>query len=370
MGFLRILSKSTGVVTNVALCLLFLLGCYGGELQDGSSWILGLITLSCFYLLLLVLAFIPIWIFSKNGWLSLISVASILIGYAPFQHVVPFRWKTTWPAVKEAGALRVMSWNVELFGINHLKTNPEAKQNMLKLIQGYNPDIICIQEAVLGGAGAINNLDEIQAALNMPYRHYSYLRQMDYDENHHFGILIFSKFPIVQKETVVVEKNYNSVFQYADVQVGDKTIRVFNVHLQSLKFNPAIRRYLNDPSFSGDENISKSKNVLYMLRKSFPKRKKQSDAVREEILKSPYPVIVCGDFNDGPNSYAYSTIGRGLKNTFREKGYGLGTTYNGISPTLRIDNIFVSPSFNVDYFKKSSTPLSDHFSIITDIRLQ
>jgi endonuclease/exonuclease/phosphatase family metal-dependent hydrolase len=96
------------------------------------------------------------------------------------------------------------------------------------------------------------------------------------------------------------------------------------------------------------------------------KRSVQSNSVREEIDKSPYPVIVCGDFNDVPNSYAYCKIGDGLQNAFVEKGLGFGRTFSGISPTLRIDNIFLDKKFTIDQFTRVSKKLSDHFPIIAD----
>ena len=96
-------------------------------------------------------------------------------------------------------------------------------------------------------------------------------------------------------------------------------------------------------------------------------RQIQADRVKSEIDKSPYPVIVCGDFNDVPNSYAYQTIGSGLQNTFVEKGSGLGTTFTGIAPTLRIDNIFTSKTFTVNQFIRIPVKLSDHYPIIADL---
>jgi len=70
---------------------------------------------------------------------------------------------------------------------------------------------------------------------------------------------------------------------------------------------------------------------------------------------------VCGDFNDVPNSYAYNTIGKGLQNTFAEKGSGIGRTFSGISPTLRIDNIFASEPFTVLQYTRIPKKMSDHF---------
>ena len=86
--------------------------------------------------------------------------------------------------------------------------------------------------------------------------------------------------------------------------------------------------------------------------------------------KSPYPVIVCGDFNDVPNSYAYHTIGKGLKNAFVEKGSGIGRTFSGISPTLRIDNIFVNPTFDVLQYTRIAKKMSDHFPVFADVEMK
>jgi endonuclease/exonuclease/phosphatase family metal-dependent hydrolase len=100
------------------------------------------------------------------------------------------------------------------------------------------------------------------------------------------------------------------------------------------------------------------------------KRKIQSDRIREAIDQSPYPVIVCGDFNDVPNSYAYGTIGKGLKNAFVERGAGIGRTFYGISPTLRIDNIFADARCNIVQYVRIRKELSDHFPIIADLHME
>ena len=103
------------------------------------------------------------------------------------------------------------------------------------------------------------------------------------------------------------------------------------------------------------------------LKIGFLKRQAQADKIKAEIDKSPYPVIVCGDFNDVPNSYAYETIGRGLQNAFEKKGAGLGRTFSGIAPTLRIDQIFIDSFYQVNQYTRVAKKLSDHFPIVTDI---
>ena len=156
----------------------------------------------------------------------------------------------------------------------------------------------------------------------------------------------------------------------ADIVKGDDTIRVINLHLQSLRFSKANLEYIEKPSVE-DENaaIKESKNIISKFKKGFLRRQIQADRIRAEINKSPYPVIVTGDFNDVPNSYAYHTIGGTMKNAFAEKGTGLGRTFSGISPVLRIDNIFVAETMQVQQFLLIKKKLSDHFPIIADVQM-
>jgi endonuclease/exonuclease/phosphatase family metal-dependent hydrolase len=218
---------------------------------------------------------------------------------------------------------------------------------------------------------AINYIPDMIQGEGFTDYHYSFNPKLDFDDNHHFGIIIFSKYPIINKQTISFYPNdYNSIFQYADIVKGEDTVRVFNIHLQSLKFSATNLEYIEKPDITADEDLKKSKSLISKLKTGFLKRKKQAERIREELDKSPYPVIVCGDFNDVPNSYSYNTIGKGLKNAFIEKGKGIGRTFSGISPTLRIDNIFAADRFTVKQFLRIPKKLSDHFPIFADVQLE
>ena len=100
-------------------------------------------------------------------------------------------------------------------------------------------------------------------------------------------------------------------------------------------------------------------------------RKGQVDLIREVISNDPYPSILTGDFNDVPNSYAYATIkGDKFQDVFLEKGFGVGRTFNGISPTLRIDYIFTTRDFEVTQFNRVVKDLSDHYMLVADVQLK
>jgi endonuclease/exonuclease/phosphatase family metal-dependent hydrolase len=296
---------------------------------------------------------------------------TIIAGWQAVVNIFPPNFSSSFSMQKKPGSIRVMSWNVEQFNVLHHKDRPEVKQQMLDLINYYDPDIACFQEVVAGDKKkGINYFPDIQKALRFSDYLFSYSLKDDYDNNHHFGRIIFSKLPIINKQTLVNYPNdYNATFQYVDVLKGNDTIRVFNVHLQSLKFSKANLNYLDKAGLNSDSNITESKSIVSKLKKGFIKRAIQANFIKDEINHSPYPVIVCGDFNDVPNSYAYETIGTGLQNAFVEKGSGIARTFSAISPTLRIDNIFADKKFTVTQFTRVKKQLSDHFPILADLIL-
>ncbi len=363
------MSKKFFIISNLIVAVMFLVGCYAKWFHPSTWWPIGLLTLGSFYLLLLLLAFILFWLFAKPRW-SLISLITMLLAFGPLTNMIPARFSSSFSKEKKDSALRIMSWNVEHFDILEHKTHPETKQAMLDLINEYQPDIACFQEMVGSDSfpKAINYIPDFVQRLGFSDYHYSYNVKVDFDGNHHFGIITFSKYPIINRQTVSFPPHdYNSIFQYTDIVRNNDTVRVFNIHLQSLKFNQMNLKYIEKPTLKDEQDIERTKGVISKLKTGFVKRGIQADRIRASIKESPYPVIVCGDFNDVPNSYAYSTIGEGLQNAFEKKGSGLGRTFTGISPTLRIDNIFVDKKWGVLQYTRINKKMSDHFPVLADV---
>lgn len=366
---IRRFTKKLFIYCNILTSLFFFLGCYGYLLRPKYFWFTGFVTLSTFYLLLILVAFIFFWMLVKPQ-LMLISILSFLLALQPLGQLIQTNVDNNFHLKKDARQLRVMSWNVEHFKIAEHKSFPEKKTAMLRLINTYQPDVACFQEMVASDQWpkAINYLPDFARQLHMPYYFYSYNEKLNYDRLHHFGIIIFSKYPFIKQRTISRKPNdYNSIFQWVDIQQGNDTFRILNLHFQSLKFSNDNLVYFEDPLIDKETNFMQSKNVLNKFKMGFVNREVQSEAVKAEMNKSPYPVVVCGDFNDVPNSYSYHRIGEGMKNAFAEKGTGIGRTFSHINPTLRIDNIFADPRFIISQYTRDKTKLSDHFPILTDL---
>lgn len=372
-SFFRRLTKRFFIVVNIIAAILFLLGSYGYLFNPKYFWPTGFLTLSAFYILLILVAFIFFWLFIKPVR-ALISIVALLFAYKPISNIIPYRLSHSFNKVKPENSLRVMTWNVAQFDVLNNKKHPEVRNRMFNVINEYEPDIACFQEMVAEDSTVTDHghMDEFLQKLKFGDYLYSYNSKEDFWGYAHFGIIIFSKYPIIKKQTVsFYPNNYNSIFQYVDIVKGEDTIRVFNVHLQTLRFSKSNLKYIEQPTIE-DENaaIKESKNIIGKFKRGFLKRQVQADRIRAEIEESPYPVIITGDFNDVPNSYAYHTIGKEMKNAFVEKGSGLGRTFSGISPVLRIDNIFTDKKMDVLQFQRFNKKLSDHFPIVADVQMR
>jgi Metal-dependent hydrolase len=90
--------------------------------------------------------------------------------------------------------------------------------------------------------------------------------------------------------------------------------------------------------------------------------------VKDIVRNSSFPTVFCGDLNDVPNSYTYKKVKGHMQDAFLKKGFGIGRTYASLSPTLRIDYIFTDHQFSVEQCKRITTPYSDHYMLIADIK--
>ncbi|MFT5904240.1 MAG: endonuclease/exonuclease/phosphatase family metal-dependent hydrolase, partial [Flammeovirgaceae bacterium] len=110
--------------------------------------------------------------------------------------------------------------------------------------------------------------------------------------------------------------------------------------------------------------LDEALGIVERLAGAFTRRAKQVEQVKAHSIESPFPVVICGDFNDTPVSYSYATISDGLVDTFRESGgMGIGSTYLGAFPSFRIDYIFHSEDLESAEYTRYEEGISDHNAI-------
>ena len=179
------------------------------------------------------------------------------------------------------------------------------------------------------------------------------------------GILTISKYPIINRGDIVHPES-SSLTIFTDLVINSDTIRIYNNHLQSFRLRRMEKSFLAE--IGADKGMYEIKSISKLLKKGFADRAAQSKSVKEHIENSPYPVIVCGDFNDTPVSFSYRKIRNGLLDAFVEAGSGAGFTYRDKYPPNRIDYILYDDTFNCTGFSLNRVDYSDHYPITANMK--
>lgn len=365
----RTITKRTLIVLNIITALFYLLACLAPYISATDFWFISLLGLFFPVLLALQIGFVFFWLILKVRmlWLPLIV---LLFGYKSIAVFWGFNAPTGFSYEKNPAYIRVASWNVARFLEWKRNDNERSRTRlkMLELIKAQKADIICLQEFFYSPSLKFyNNIEEIRA-MGYPY---SYFSKDPDGEEQFIGVVIFSKYPILDTGLVrYFRPSMPEALIHADIKVGNDTIRIFTTHLQSVQFRKGDYDAINEIESAKDSFFINSKTVLSKLKKAMKYRSTQADVVRQILDDSPYPTVFCGDLNDVPNSHTYFTIRGDMQDAFLEKGFGIGRTYLSISPTLRIDYIFTDDHFKIQQFTRVVKYLSDHFMLLADVELK
>lgn len=379
---LKKFAKGLFKFSYVTVVILFLIACLSPFLNPSSWWFFGFLGLLFPYLLILLLIFLVIFIFSRSKW-SIPALLCLIIGWKSIYAAFALNIGSSFNKEKKENVLRIMTWNVRSFIASDDKVKrPGVTPHQIKMhevIKGYNPDILTFQEFFSADSGKYaNNIRYFKEELGYSYVYFSDIaRRRKYQ---HSGTAIFSRLPIIDTAKIDLPQELNSTIEnviYADIVYGGDTVRVFTGHLQSFGFMRQdyndISKIRNDP----DERLDASKNIFKKMRTAFERRGSQAAVIRTQLDESRYPEIFCGDLNDVPNSYTYFAIKGDKKDAFIKKGFGFGKTFYSFFsgfmrklPTLRIDYIFTDPRFSIQQVKAVPEILSDHIPVVTDVVLE
>lgn len=348
---------------NIIVALSLLIAYLGTHISPAVFWPFAFFGLSFPYLLAVNILFLFYWIFLWKKWV-LIPLIVIILGFNHIKYTLPvFRSKTE-TSQKKGNDLKVLSYNVRAFNLYDWLNDPNTNKGILNFIRSEHPDVICLQEFYSGRVLEQPSINYIRLFGEHPYKHIEYTSK---EKHSGHGIATLSKYPIVRKG-VIPFKNSRNVTIYTDILFKGDTIRIYNNHLQSVRFREQNYRMLDSLKIGRNHpEMEEIKDISSKIKNAYIQRADQTDLVKAHLKNSPYPVIICGDFNDTPVSYTYNKLRKGMNDAFIKAGKGRGNTYNG-KPPLRIDYILYSSEFEAISFEKVEAVLSDHFPIIAVLR--
>jgi len=364
MKFLQKLILFLNLIFSISLALAYA----SAYVNPSQFWFIAFFGLALPYLLIINLFFVVFWALNGNNKLFL-SIIVIALGYKSIPTIVQFNLGKS---DSEESPIKVMSFNVRVFDLYMWSAEKTTRNKIFDFLKKEDPDILCLQEFYNADKQdsiyEFKTLDTLKQFLSANNYHAHYTTTKE--NNNHFGIITFSKYPIINKGFVDFGMQSDNVCIYTDINYQDTNLRIFNSHLASIKLDKhdykavqGLRKneYLN--------SVDKSLLLVEKLKNGFMKRSVQADSIKKSIELSPYPIILCGDFNDSPTSYAYQTIKGELKDAFMESGNGFGQTYIGDFPSFRIDFILHSKDFSSNNYQTHDVILSDHHPISSNLSL-
>jgi endonuclease/exonuclease/phosphatase family metal-dependent hydrolase len=245
--------------------------------------------------------------------------------------------------------LRLLSANVRIFNVYAQLREPgdASSKSFIRWLATSPADVLCLQEYYNEPGGSTENgrAFRSEAALGRGSGRHSFVStSLTNRVGAEFGLAIFSRFPIVRRGVIPFGKLTQNHAMWADLARAHDTVRVFNVHFQSMSMAESD---ITAATASRTGLRQKAPNLLRRFRNGAVARGLQVDTVLARVLRSPYPVLLAGDFNDLPYSYTYDQLADHLQNAWATAGLGIGATYHGQLPFLRIDQQFASKEWQV-----------------------
>ncbi len=292
----------------------------------------------------------------KIAWLPLLG---FILCYVPIRKYSPFNPSKELPH----GTIKVLSYNVYLFAPWDL---PKGSSNpIVDYILRSKADIVCLQEA---------GVEEMKGVMKQdPYtelsQHYEYVDTVRKGPGNADVLMVLSRYPILGREIIPYESEGNMSIAYTLDIKGIKTLLVNN-HLESYHLNQKDKddfTSLVKHPFGTPSPKQESTYLIDKLGEASALRAPQAETVARYVAKrldKKMPVILCGDFNDSPISYAHRTIAERLTDCYISSGNGPGISYHNSGMFVRIDHIMCSSDFEpYDAKVDDSVATSDHYPI-------
>jgi endonuclease/exonuclease/phosphatase family metal-dependent hydrolase len=311
---------------------------------------IGLFSLMIFPFLLLN-AIVFFVLISARRKLAILPLIIVVIGW----DFVGITFQLPKKAENEESQLSVMSYNIHMLSYAKGGENiSESRENLMQWLKEDDSDIKCFQEFYQDFTTPSRNALKILGK-EVGYN-YSYQIVNGDPKKISFGMVIFSKYPIINEGRVFDTRRNNGVI-FADIKVNRDTIRVYNAHLESMS--------IDSEALSNFDGIKEKYRVtLGKLKRGQLTRASQLEVLTDHMKNSPYVNILVGDFNDVPYSYTYFELRKKMNNAFEQAGRGFGFTYNKVLFFLRIDNIFHEKPLKATFFKTHrEVDYSDHYPV-------
>jgi endonuclease/exonuclease/phosphatase family metal-dependent hydrolase len=283
----------------------------------------------------------------KHSWYSICPFIAILANFHYFTKIVqnnPEQWE-------ETTDIRVATYNVREFKMVY---NLSSMEQIAAYIESQHINTLCLQEVPASCT---------MSELKRTFGQFQYFI-MTGNKSGQNQLAILSKFPLDSVQTISFDERPNCAI-FADLSYKKHKIRIGNCHLQTTNWNQ-----VKGDLIPAENRKANWLGALNTLSRNFRLRGPQADHLKSVMDKSPFPMLMCGDFNNSPNSYSYHKVKGNLKDAFREAGNGYGYTYSNLMKLFRIDFVFFSgDEIRAINYRTGNVDYSDHLPVLVDFKI-
>lgn len=336
----------------IIAAFVLLISAYGGRV-DPTIWVMpSMATLALPIVALVVLLLLAVLALCKQWRAAVIIVGALLLSWPTLRLISPFNLGHR-EAKEGKTPLKVLTMNVTQFNWND---GDHPSKNM-RYILDEDADIVVIQEGLV--YFSYEQLKTVKPMLKELYKKYPYRKK------HFFDVGILSKYPFDEVESPVLAQDSLGYFIKAwDVDAPGGNIRVVNMHLSSLRFtrnDSQLIESMNTPS----GRKKRIKSVTKKLDVGFRSHARQARAVRQVLDETPGDVLVMGDMNDTPGSFAYRTVcGDDVRDAWADTGFGPIYTFHAHHLYVKIDHILYRGDMRVLSCRRDKKGESDHYPMV------
>lgn len=368
---LRKLVKQVILIVNVCFIVLLFVSGSACWLNPARYAVIALIGL-CFPIFAIVnIGFVIFWAACRKKLFLLSLVA--LLPFVPRYVNFPFDADN---ASGKGQTVRILTYNAHNFGLHNWPSHKQVMSEMVEFIGCENLDIACFQEYSTGDSDLPTH-DRLKEKFK--YSH-QYITMETYNRGDtRNGLATYSNYPIVGYKDILSDGETSNAIIYTDIKIGNDTIRVFNTHLQSNKFSDSEYLFIEKVNSLDsdvydkdkiDENKRGLEDVYRRMQSAYEWRVKQAATLAEYANNSPYPVVICGDFNETQSSYVYRLISKNHYDSHRVAGKVWENTYRRFFPGLRIDYIIYDNPLKCISCKVPQVDYSDHRPVVGEYAIK
>ena len=344
MGPIKKTLLALNILVIICTLLVYLTSFYPPE----KLWIFSTLGLIYPILFFANCLFIIFWLFNEVRWM----IPSVLCVLAGWTYTTGFIGLNSGNQDARSTDISIMSYNTHFFAGLPAK----GAENSLYEVADYMktttlPRIVCLQEF----------WEDHKDILLQKFEGYKFINI--YGKR----TAIVTDYPVLDQGEIDFGTTTNSCV-WADLVIDPDTVRVYSFHLQSNNITVDADQMLDNIDLQESATWNEARTIISKYRTTANKRSEQAAMIKEHAASSKRKIILAGDMNEPPSSFTYHKMKENLKDSFRERASGIGSTYGGRIPFLRIDYILVDNSYDVIQYHTHSVDYSDHYPISAILR--